>query len=116
MRGLAGHYGVAKDAIGRAITRYRDTTMQTLEEDTVPDTAINPADLDCDETLVIQLDNEEDQADQGDDQKPADPDTPAGRLARVRAEAARLEAEVAAEQQAEQHGDRPAATSTTAAS
>ena len=52
----------------------------------------------------IDLDDVTDDHDQADaDQQPADPDTPAGRLARVRAEAARLEAQVATEQQAEQH-------------
>ena len=104
LRGLAGHYGVSKDAIGRAITRYRDTTMQTPEEDTMPDTTTDP--IEDDAVTVIDLDDEVDEVDEVDqvvDDQPADPDTPTGRLARVRAEAARLEAQVATEQQAAQH-------------
>ena len=80
---------------------YAPRPIHETPEDTVPDAAIDPTDLDTDETLVVDLDDEEDQADQGDDQQTTAPGSLADELAQAQARADRLRAQVTAQQQAE---------------
>ena len=85
---------------------YAPRPIHETPEDTVPDTAIDPTDLDTDETLVIELGDEpDDQVDHervGGGQEPAVPGSLADELAQAQARADRLRAQVTAAQEAEE--------------